>query len=158
AGSYEGLVKVWDAQTGRVSAEFSDHSKARGRKVGIFCLAWHPKGHRIASAGGLDTVRVWDARTAKEGFYIPAGVGSFYNSVASSPDGRYLVTGRFNGAVEVWDGETDQEVGKDNVLDTHKREIGGLVFSRDGQHFASASRDGIVKLWDATRLNEKQEP
>jgi WD40 repeat protein/serine/threonine protein kinase len=154
AGSFEGLVKVWDAQTRKVSAEFSGHLEATGRKVVIFCLAWHPKGHLIASAGGSDTVRVWDARTAARGFDLPAVVGS-YCAVAFSPDGRYLVTGRPNGAVQVWDGKTGQEVG---ILDTHKREVFGLVFSRDGEHFASASRDGIVKLWDAKRLNEKQEP
>jgi WD40 repeat protein len=33
-----------------------------------------------------------------------------------------------------------------------------VVFSRNGNHFASASGDGEVKLWDATRLDEKQEP
>ena len=35
-----------------------------------------------------------------------------------------------------------------------------MVFSRDGRHLASASGDGVVKLWDATRpaWGTKQEP
>jgi WD40 repeat protein len=33
-----------------------------------------------------------------------------------------------------------------------------VVFSRDGRHLATASGDGKVKLWDGTRLDEKQEP
>jgi WD40 repeat protein len=39
-----------------------------------------------------------------------------------------------------------------------KRAIRGVVFSRDGQHLASASDDheGEVKLWDATRLEEEK--
>src|SRR5262249_32643102 len=128
SAGHDGLVKVWDAQTGRVSAEFSGHEKFGGQRGGVFCLAWQPQGHRIGTAG-WDTVRVWDARTEREVFKLPAVLGSLtYGAVAFSPDGRYLVTGKA-GAVQVWEGGTGQEVG---TLDTHKRDIRGLVFSRDG--------------------------
>jgi WD40 repeat protein len=46
----------------------------------------------------------------------------------------------------------------DNTFATHDREIRALVFSRDGKLLVSASGDGEVKLWDATHLDEKQEP
>jgi WD40 repeat protein len=52
--------------------------------------------------------------------------------------------------VQVWDAGTGREIG---TLDTHKREVFGVVFSRDGEHLALASRDGIVNLWDAKRLD-----
>src|SRR6185369_7473706 len=70
-------------------------------------------------------------------------------------DGRYLVTGQLEGAVQVWDARTGQEVG---TLGTHDREIRAVVFSRDGSRMVSASGDGTVLVWDATRLDEKQEP
>jgi WD40 repeat protein len=41
------------------------------------------------------------------------------------------------------------------MLDTHKREIRGVVFSQGGEHLASASSDGIVKIWDAQRLDKQ---
>ncbi|MEX2026051.1 MAG: WD40 repeat domain-containing protein, partial [Pirellulaceae bacterium] len=156
SASTDGLVKVWDAQTGAASAEFSGHRDRNGQMVVIFGLAWRPQGDFIASAG-LDTVRVWDARTAREAFRLPAAPGKIalpYSAVAYRPDGRYLVTGKVDGAVQVWDAETGQAVGP---LGTHPQAVRGVVFSKDGRHLATASNDGTVKLWDATRLDEKQD-
>jgi WD40 repeat protein len=75
--------------------------------------------------------------------------------MAFSPDGRYLVTGAGNGALQVWDAETGREVGK---LGAHGQDIRGVVFSRVGGHLASSSGDGKVKLWDATNLWDATRP
>jgi WD40 repeat protein len=77
-----------------------------------------------------------------------------FTAVTFNPDGRYLVTGKVSGEVQVWDAETGREV---VTLGTHSVEPRGVTFSPDGRHLASAA-DGEVKLWDATRLTEKQEP
>src|SRR5262249_29969840 len=83
----DSVVKVWDAKTGRVSADFRSHRDAI-ESAAIFCLAWHPVRHLVAS-GGLDAVRVWDARTEREAFpALPVGVGSSampYYAIAFSP-------------------------------------------------------------------------
>jgi WD40 repeat protein len=154
SGGTDGLVRVWSAQTGQMSAEFGGHGDLSGHRVAVFCLAWHPKGDLVASAG-LDTVRVWNARTQQEVFALPTESGKIalpYTAVAFSPDGRYMVTGKVDGTVRIWNGETGDQVG---TLDTHNSEIRGLVFSRDGEHLATASIDGIVKVWDAKRLDDK---
>jgi WD40 repeat protein len=146
SAALSGDVKVWDVATGRSSVEFND---------GIFALAWHPDGRRLAVAGDDDelfTVKVWDTlRIEKRSFQLPRG--REYFAVAFSPDRKYLVTGRQKGAVQVWDAGTGDEVA---TLGYHDQSVGAVVFSRDGTLLATASWDGEVKLWDATRLGEKQ--
>ena len=149
----DGLVKVWDAQTGRGRAP----SSAATADV-VFCVAWQPDGQRIASAGWdgeLFTVKVWDARTGREVFALPgARPGRSSSPWRSAPTADTWSRGRRTEPCKSGMRGTGQEVG---TLGTHDREIRGVVFSRDGRHLASASGDGVVKLWDATRLDEKQE-
>lgn len=157
SAGHGGLLKVWDAATGQRIAEIPSH------QVIVFSVAWHPDGQRIASAGSDGprlTVKVWDARNRQklvevwdrgDNFAVP------FQAVAFSPglEGRYLVTGKQNGAVQVWDARTGDLVG---TLGTHDREIRAVVFGPDGKHLASASGDGRVNLWDATRLDKEQQP
>jgi WD40 repeat protein len=146
-------VKVWDVRSGGEGVEFTGHAGV------AFCVAWHPDGQRIASAGqdnerDFFVVKVWDARTGQVAFALPGGAETL--TVAFSPDGRHLVTGGGGSdrAVQVWDAQTGREVGSPGA---HDREIRGLAFSPDGRYLSSASADGTVKLWDATQLGEKQE-
>jgi WD40 repeat protein len=145
------VPRVWDPQTQQEIARFP------GQRDVVFCVAWRHDGLRIASAGsegGLFTVKLWDPQTGREDFQLKGtlpGAPEFF-AVAFSPDGRYLVTGRANGKVHVWDGRTGEQVG---TLGTHKQAVRGVVFSPDGKHLASASADGAVRLWDATRLDKK---
>jgi WD40 repeat protein/serine/threonine protein kinase len=150
-------VKVWDVRSGRVNFEFTHHEAV------VFCVAWHPDGQRIASSGWererkLFVVKVWNARTGEVDFELPAGMETF--AFAFSRDGDYLVTGRANGTVQIWDARPGREGQPLGNLGSHSRHVRGVVFSRDGGHVATASGDGVMKLWnwDVTHLGQEQEP
>ncbi len=143
-------IKIWDAQTGLVATQFTGHPFV------TFDLSWQPDGPAIASAGFNGTefsAKVWDARSGRELFAIPAPAELF--AAAFSPDGRHLVTGGMNRTIQVWDAKTGRAIG---TLGEHAREIRAITFSKDGHTLASAGGDGKIKLWDATRLTEKQQP
>jgi WD40 repeat protein/serine/threonine protein kinase len=142
-------AKIWDADSHQVIAEFDGYTEV------VFCVAWHPLGKRLAFAcsdGPQFTVKVWNAQTKEEEYALRDGPEE-YTAAAFSPDGKYLVTGRTNRAVQVWDARDGRRIG---TLGTHGGGIQGVVFSRDGRLLASAGQDGWVRLWDATRLGEKQ--
>jgi eukaryotic-like serine/threonine-protein kinase len=155
ASAGHGGLKVWNVATKRVRLDFPGH------KYLTWSVAWQPPdGRRIASAGGAGgsggpSVKVWDAVNEREFlFELPSRAGRPYHAVAFSRDGQYLVTGKTDGRVEVWNAETGGEV---RPLGTHEREILGLIFSPDGRWLASASGEGVVKIWDARRLDQIQQ-
>jgi WD40 repeat protein/serine/threonine protein kinase len=159
SAGHGGLVKIWDAASGKQIREITGHT------VLVWSVAWHPDGWRIATAGaGSDgpqqhAVKFWDTRNGREELPdIPAHSEKFavpFTAVAFSPnpDG-YLVTGKQDGTVQIWDAQTRKKV---HDLGTHGREIRAVVYSPDGKHLATASGDGQIKLWDATRLDQERQ-
>jgi WD40 repeat protein/serine/threonine protein kinase len=144
-----GSAKIWDADSYQQIAEFD------GQMEVVFCVAWQPKSRRLAFAGGDGrqfTVKVWNAHTNEIEYVLRDGPEE-YTAAAFRPDGKYLVTGRINRTVQVWDARDGRPIG---TLGT-QRGIQSVVFSRDGRRLASAVQEGWVHLWDATRLGEISE-
>jgi WD40 repeat protein/serine/threonine protein kinase len=170
----EGLVKVWDAQSGQelhaledagYDMAFSPDSKRlattgksevkvwdvqtgqlllKFKKEFDWGLAYSPDGKRLASPGKSE-VKVWDAQTGQELLALK-GHTERVNSVAFSPDGRRLASASNDKTLRVWDAQTGQEL---LALKGHTDGLESVVFSPDGKRLASASDDKTVKLWDA---------
>ena len=68
------------------------------------------------------------------------------NSVAVSPDGKYIASASLDTTVTIWDAQSGQTI---HVLSGHTASVNSVVFSPDGQTLASASWDGSLKIWDA---------
>jgi eukaryotic-like serine/threonine-protein kinase len=152
SGGHRNPAKVWDVGTRQATPAFP------GIRDVVFCVAWHPDGQRIAYAGGNGdqfSVKVWNIQSEREESPLPVGLE--YPTVAFSTDpspllrGRYLVTGRSNGKVQLWDARDGRGLGE---IGTHIGPVRVVAFSPDGRFLASASADGVLKLWDATRLGE----
>ncbi len=98
-------VRVWEVATGREIHVLTGHECA------VTSAAWSPDGRLLASgddrrSGGSDkasnTIRLWDAATAKElarfnGFNVNV------TTLAFAPDGAYLAAGLNDSTILVWD-------------------------------------------------------
>jgi WD40 repeat protein len=71
------------------------------------------------------------------------------NSVALSPDGRFVVTASADGTARVWDAATGASRGE---LRGHTGSVNSAAFSPDGKLIVTAGSDATVRLWDAGGL------
>lgn len=113
-------------------------------------MAFSRDGHRLATVGNDNTVRLWDVDTGQPvghplGFPTPlTGHLGGLPSVALSPDGHSLATGGFDGMVRLWNADTGQPIGQPFA---NNYAVVGLAFSPDGHWLATAGAHE-ARLWN----------
>lgn len=82
---------------------------------------------------------------------VMRGHRSGVNSVAFSPDGRFVLTASLDGTARVWNVNTGQQTAE---LSGHTQRVNRAVFSPDGTRIVTASNDGTARLWDTSTGEE----
>jgi WD40 repeat protein len=112
-GTRDDDVLMWDAQTGKLSQRFSVDRNAGHTNVSAVAVS---KNGALAAAGlaqravssgdiGSETsVKVWSTRTGELKFSLN-GHESGVAAVAFSDDGRWIVSGSYDGTLRYWDQE-----------------------------------------------------
>jgi WD40 repeat protein len=138
--SRDGTVKLWEVATGDLKQTLS----ATGNIGGLLCLALSTDGAQIAAGGEDGGIWLWDVEGG--GARKLEGFGFAVNSLAFSPDGKFLVSGTSEPAVDIYDLEADAFMGQ---LPQIKERVLGVAFSPDGKYIMSASASGMAKaqLW-----------
>ncbi len=110
------------------------------------------KGHASpvpAKIGASATVMWCTVWTCDSILYLKAHEGPV-NSLAFSPDDRWLVSGGEDGNVLVWNAQFPYVSHSlvPPILYDRRYSAVGLVFSPDGKTLASSNWDGTIRLWD----------
>ena len=78
-------------------------------------------------------------------FIIEKGHTSWINSIAISPDGKYIVSGSDDETIKIWDIKTAECL---NTLLGHSETVSSVTISPDGKYIVSGSIDKTIKIWD----------
>lgn len=152
AGCDQGTIQLWtrDVALGVRGGDRTPYV-LQGHQGPVLALAWCGEG-TLTSAGADRTLRFWDmpAGKVRQTVTLPVPV----RALAGSPDGKQLVTGSDDGAVQFWDAATGQPGPR---AAGHTDWIRALAFSPDGKLLASGGHDGMVRLWEAAAAKQVRE-
>jgi WD40 repeat protein/serine/threonine protein kinase len=140
-GSRDGTVRLWDTQTGEVTAMLTGPTK------GIEEAAIDPGGRWLVAAGA-DGLWRWDLDTkAPGGEVVDRPTGALW-SVAFSADGRQLATAAEDGVVQVYDTTAWRRDGDAYTADV---DFLSVAFTPDGKRLFAGTGDGRLFSWDLDR-------
>jgi WD40 repeat protein len=157
-GSVDKTVRLWELATGKEVRRFTGHqdwvNSVAVTPDGKYVVSgsgdntlrlWEPDILVVCLRGSVDkTVRLWKLATGKEVRRF-TGHEWVVESVAVTPDGKYVVSGSRDNTVRLWELATGKEVRR---FTGHEDTVRSVAVTPDGKYIVSGSKDKTVRLWD----------
>lgn len=148
--SNAGELRIWNCKSGK-------NQQVEGDFNLISCLQFSPDGGRLAVGEGYFNPRAGKMSDGGHKLYQLSENGKLsllydnhyeFCGVASlsfSRDGKFLLTGSWDSAIQIWDATTNEAVGE---LTGHMGSIRAIRFSAEGNRIATAGSNRSLKIWD----------
>jgi WD40 repeat protein len=145
SGSYDRMVKLWDAATGQEVKNLQDHIDA------VFAVAFSPDGKHLASGSQDRSVKIWDIATGQRLFTLSDATDGL-TSIAYSPSGKQIAAAGYDKTIYVWEvGDTDGRLLRSLIADEDS--ILALAWTPDGKTLITSSSDESIRFRDSATLD-----
>lgn len=145
--SYDKTCKLWDVETGELTAILANH------KRGLWDVSFCPYDKIIATCSGDKTIKIWSLDT----FTVLKTLEGHTNAVQRCEfinKQHQLVSTGADGLVKIWDCSSGECV---KTLDGHANRIWALSTMNDGKLIVSADADGVFQFWKDCTEEQKEE-
>ncbi|KIK44104.1 hypothetical protein CY34DRAFT_35311, partial [Suillus luteus UH-Slu-Lm8-n1] len=134
SGSFNGAVKLWNINTGKVIKTWTGHSKE------VRAVSWSPDGGRVVSGSYDGTFRVWNVESGKT-ILGPIEVGEDVRAICYSPDAKMIAT--TGGMVRIWGADSGESL---KSFEVHSAPV---LLSPNNRILATTSLfERTVQLWN----------
>jgi RNA polymerase sigma factor (sigma-70 family) len=94
-----------------------------------------------------NALHLWELATGKERLTISCTAPRPFSHVAFAPDGRTLATAHGDGAIQLWDVDTGEELLRRTAA---QAPVSCLAFAPDARSLATGHADGSILVWGLT--------
>jgi WD40 repeat protein/serine/threonine protein kinase len=145
----DGVLRAWDTTT-RTSSVVLTPSPA---SPGFNTMTANASGDWFAIGGGPGIVSFKSLNTAKLFPAIELTHDSLVETMAFTPDDRFLLVGTRGGKLSVWDLDERSSHVQLRVLPLGSG-VRGVAVNADGSRFVTGTSGGIVSLWDTATTTQ----
>jgi WD40 repeat protein len=112
----------------------------------VEAIAWSNDGNRLAAASG-SVVKIWDVPSGRE-WQSLAAHADVVTAVAFAPDGRWLASVGWDGAVLLWDVADARVKRRFELKVSAPGPARSVIFSGDGRWVAAGFLSGSIGVWN----------
>ncbi|MBL4721971.1 MAG: WD40 repeat domain-containing protein, partial [Alphaproteobacteria bacterium] len=139
SGDETGALLVWDLETGAVGEPFGPVQDDEA----LSAVAMSPDGRFIATGDEDGEIKLWEVDGSEIGRF--GSIDGPVEQLSFNSDGSQLVSVGSENFVTLWDVDDRDEI---RTFEGHRDQLLGVSFESRHGMVLSASKDGIVRLWN----------